>query len=131
MNPYRPPSAKPTAGSEKTGTGTEVLASGISRLWYFLIIAGLMLLVSAFAGLSAPVDAGGRPLPDPNGTRKAGLLSVIFLCVLGSTWATYRRLEHIGASRWWSLLTLVPGVNVLVAIICSIVPGKLRLTHPA
>lgn len=116
MDPYRPPSAKPTAENGADGVETERRTPGISRLSYFLIVAGLMLSVSTMAGLSAPVKAG-KPLPDPDGTRMAAFLSMTFLCVLGSMWATFCRLENMGANRWWSLMMLVPGLNIVAAVI--------------
>jgi hypothetical protein len=57
-------------------------------------------------------------------------LSVPFV-VVGLIWTT-RRLVSIGVSRWWAVLWLVPGMNLLAYLVASIWPaGDPQVTREA
>jgi uncharacterized membrane protein YhaH (DUF805 family) len=55
--------------------------------------------------------------PDP-----AKFFWVDVLCIGAIFWITAARLHNIGVSGWWSLLLLVPIVNILLTVRCSIFP---------
>jgi uncharacterized membrane protein YhaH (DUF805 family) len=52
----------------------------------------------------------------------------IFLILFIKWWAIYtasvRRLRDSGNSEWIALLTLIPGINVVVLIACGFLPSK-------
>ena len=52
----------------------------------------------------------------------AGLIS--FLATLAMLSTTVKRLHHIGWSGWLSLLTLIPGLGLIFAVVLLFVPGK-------
>jgi uncharacterized membrane protein YhaH (DUF805 family) len=80
---------------------------GISRLGYFLY--SILICEVLMIGLSRQ--------PDP-----AKVFWVDVLCIGATFCITAARLHNVGVSGWWSLLLLVPIVNILLGVRCSIFP---------
>lgn len=81
---------------------------GIRRLWYFFG----MIAVSVFSEV-CNVAAEGEPAVVLQGMAVAYVL--VFVLVVN-------RLRNIGMSAWYSLLILIPIVNIYIGIKCLVCP---------
>ena len=105
-----------TAGREKH----------LLRANYAVLVGGLLLVNFI---LSAIVDVGD--IADATGPAAAVAVAVLMLAVVaittffGARWSGHR-LNHLGWSRWWALLLIVPIINVLTIIGFCVVPGQQR-----
>ncbi|ATQ78385.1 cell division protein FtsK [Massilia violaceinigra] len=112
-NPYAPPGADMIiAGPVQARCTPRLLAlhGRIGRVRYLvyvslltsLLIAAAVLMVAALMPFDAPVSSLALLMLIP-------LLSMLFVM-------TRRRLNDLGCSGWWSLLGLIPFVNLVVGL---------------
>lgn len=85
---------------------------GIGRLSYFISVAG----ITALCGFA--LAAGRGSLATAVGAMAASLVVPLVFTVL--------RLNNVGVSGWWSLLALVPGLNLLITGACLVLPTAYR-----
>ena len=99
-------------------------------------------LISAFAtGSKLSASAVGEILDNPWSAVGRGMdasaLSMLptalaaplaIIMFSGAVWAlfalTIKRLHDLGHSGWWSALLLIPGVALILMIICALAPGS-------
>lgn len=120
------PQAMPAEGAKQAPQGTPRVGAkpakrygGIRRRQYILGLLGMWLMVSLVVFLAFI-------------TRDPGMIGLIqaigFIASVGCLLLVIQRLQNIGVSGWWSLLTLVPGPNLLVGVACLACPEGFRHT---
>ena len=91
-------------------------APPLGRSGYVLRVLGLI-LVLVLLGFAAL-----RVFPGTAGELVLLSLSAVAQAVF--MWWTVRRLKDIGTPRWWALLVIAPGTNVLGMIFFAAWPGN-------
>lgn len=95
-------------------------APALGRSGYALRVLGLI-LVLVLLGFAAL-----RVFPGMAGELVLLSLSAVAQAVF--MWWTVRRLKDIGTPRWWALLVIAPGANVLGVIFFAAWPGNSACT---
>lgn len=106
----------------------------ISRMQYFaalLIFFGFMLLGCLCIFLPAILPAIGTPLTVAKLLVAVSYLMgwlLIILVLFCNFPTTIKRLHDMGWSRWLAILMLIPYVNIIMQLICLVIPSKPDLT---
>lgn len=101
------------------GIATAGQVKQLQRASYALRVLGL--LVFSFILSFVVEEFKGTAASD--GIFVAALLISIVVALLWARWSAHR-LNHLGRTRWWALLLLVPFVNLITIIVLCLVPGK-------
>ncbi len=115
------------SGLPVIGIATAGHVKQLQRVAYALRVVGLLLALLIF-GIVFPEELehvfvrGGT---DNVHTSSIPMSWLVYFAVigLGARWSAHR-LHHIGVSRWWALLLLVPGFSILPVIVLCLIPGK-------
>ncbi len=120
-NPYLAPSAG-LSGSPATAPtylpSPWSLKGRIGRLRYVAYSFGLYLALLVPAGLLLYLASGA-----PGGMRWMNAVSLFAMAAVGIV-TSIRRLNDLGHSGWWSLLILLPFINILFWLWLALAPGK-------
>lgn len=114
-NPYEAPQAPAFAGS----TSLPEHYGGIGRLAYFGISLALIIMHVVASAVVLSLES-----------MAAGIVALGDLAVLAvvSVVSAYYRLKNIGMNPWWCFLVLVPLINLLVMVRCTICQEGYQVT---
>ncbi len=109
------------------GIATAGHVKQLRRAAYALRVAGLLIALFIF-GLVIPEEIERVFVHGGSDNVHTGAIPLSFMVyfaviILGARWSAHR-LHHIGVSRWWALLLLVPGFSILPVIVLCLIPGK-------
>lgn len=102
----------------------------LSRLPYFwrvasLIAATLVLRLLVEVLVSEPPSVAGAIV------GLGWIVALVIFGILGALWSVHR-VQEVGASKWWSLLLLVPAVNLIhIAFLFFYSGQKAKQSSPA
>ncbi len=110
VNPYQTPQTQSHDPVQVVGD-----YPGIKRLPYFLLVLGISFGLAFLMGIVGAIIGSNETFGVMYWTTQVVVMGVsIFLGV--------RRLQNIGTSGWWILLSIVPLVNMIVGIALLALP---------
>jgi uncharacterized membrane protein YhaH (DUF805 family) len=132
-SPYQPPRSAlaPPVSTEYGPVGWFSTQGRLGRVRYIGYAIGLVILINAAAlllgGLAGLAGLAGLWVKNSNDFFQwlfGGVLGVLGVAaLLMSLLFTVRRLHDFDASGWWSLLLLLPLVNLVLYLLLLIMPG--------
>ncbi len=115
------------SGLPVIGIATAGHVKQLQRVAYALRVVGLLIAFVIF-GLVIPEEIERTFVHGGSDNVHTGAIPVSWLVyfaaiILGARWSAHR-LHHIGVSRWWALVLLVPGLSFLPFMVLCLIPGK-------